>query len=151
MITGSLALVVLLCLATTARNALYHDAVLLWSDAVQKSPDKARPHNNLGHAYAQQGKWDLAIEEFRIALTLQPDYPLAQRESSQRLPTARGPGLEPAPSRVPDSPALRTNACAYRRSWAACSHRSRTFNPTNSKWVPSFDILAIKQRPALLV
>ena len=78
MITASLALVVLLCLATTARNALYHDAVLLWSDAIQKSPDKARPHNNLGHAYAQQGKWDLAIEEFRIALTLQPDYPLAQ-------------------------------------------------------------------------
>jgi Flp pilus assembly protein TadD len=79
MTTASLALVVLLCLATTARNALYHDAVLLWSDAIQKSPDKARPHNNLGHAYAQQGKWDLAIEEFRIALTLQPDYPLAQQ------------------------------------------------------------------------
>ncbi|GAC1399084.1 MAG: membrane protein [Chloroflexota bacterium] len=79
MVTGSLALVVLLCLATTARNALYHDAVLLWSDAVQKSPQKARPHNNLGHAYAEQGKLDLAIEEFRIALTLQPDYPLAQK------------------------------------------------------------------------
>jgi Flp pilus assembly protein TadD len=75
----SLALVVLLCLATNARNDLYRDAVLLWSDAVQKSPYKARPHNNLGHAYTQQGKWDLAIEEFRIALMLKPDYPLAQQ------------------------------------------------------------------------
>ncbi len=75
----SLALVVLLCLATNARNHLYRDAVLLWSDAVQKSPYKARPHNNLGHAYTQQGKWDLAIEEFRIALMLKPDYPLAQQ------------------------------------------------------------------------
>lgn len=74
-----LALVVLLCLATNARNDLYHDAIRLWSDAVEKSPGKARPHNNLGHAYAREGKWDLAIEEFRTALTLQPDYPLAQR------------------------------------------------------------------------
>jgi tetratricopeptide (TPR) repeat protein len=76
--TMSLTLVVLLCLATKTRNPLYHDAILLWSDAVHKAPDKARPHNNLGHAYAQRGEWDLAIEEFRMALTLQPDYPLAQ-------------------------------------------------------------------------
>jgi len=75
----SLAFVVLLGLATNARNDLYRDAILLWSDAVQKSPGKARPHNNLGHAYAQRGEWDLAIEEFRLALTLRPDYPLAQR------------------------------------------------------------------------
>jgi protein O-mannosyl-transferase len=75
----SLTLIVLLCLATNVRNHLYHDAILLWSDAVKKSPGKARPHNNLGHAYAEHGEWNLAIEEFRIALTLQPDYSLAQR------------------------------------------------------------------------
>lgn len=75
----SLALAVLLCLATNARNHLYQDAILLWSDAVHKSPHKARPHNNLGHAYALRDEWDLAIEEFRMALTLQPDYPLAQQ------------------------------------------------------------------------
>jgi tetratricopeptide (TPR) repeat protein len=75
----SLALVVFLCVSTNMRNELYRDAVLLWSDAVQKSPHKARPHNNLGHAYAQQREWDLAIEEFRIALMLKPDYPLAQQ------------------------------------------------------------------------
>ncbi|MDH5775950.1 MAG: tetratricopeptide repeat protein, partial [Nitrospirota bacterium] len=45
---------------------------------VHKSPQKARPHNNLGHAYALQGDWTHAIEEFRVALTLQPDYILAQ-------------------------------------------------------------------------
>ena len=77
--TVSLSLVVLLCFSTNARNNLYRDAVLLWSDVVEKSPGKARPHNNLGHAYAREGKWDLAIEEFRTALTLRPDYPLAQR------------------------------------------------------------------------
>jgi protein O-mannosyl-transferase len=77
--TVSLTLVMLLCLATNTRNHLYQDAILLWSDAVHKSPHKARPHNNLGHAYALRGEWDLAIEEFRMALTLQPDYPLAQQ------------------------------------------------------------------------
>ena len=75
----SLSLVVLLCFSTNARNDLYRDAVLLWSDAVEKSPGKARPHNNLGHAYALRDEWDLAIEEFRMALTLQPAYPLAQQ------------------------------------------------------------------------
>ena len=73
-----LAWVLALCLLTVQRNALYQDPVLLWSDTVHKSPQKARPHNNLGHAYALQGDWTHAIEEFRVALTLKPDYWLAQ-------------------------------------------------------------------------
>ena len=79
--TGSLALVVVmgLCLFTYQRNVLYRDAVLLWSDAVEKSPHKARPHNNLGYAYTLRGDWDRAIEEFRIAARLNPDYALAQQ------------------------------------------------------------------------
>lgn len=72
------AVVAALCLLTLQRNALYRDPVLLWSDAVAKSPYKARPHNNLGHAYAQSGQWERAIEEFRVAARLKPDYVLAQ-------------------------------------------------------------------------
>ena len=74
----ALGLVLLLCFFTYQRNFLYRDQVSLWSDTVQKSPNKARPHNNLGHAYALQGDWDQAIEEFRIAARLDPDYALAQ-------------------------------------------------------------------------
>lgn len=66
------------CSLTFQRNMLYHDPVLLWSDAVAKSPLKARPHNNLGHALAVKGKWDQAITEFRTAVTLDPNYALAQ-------------------------------------------------------------------------
>jgi tetratricopeptide (TPR) repeat protein len=73
------ALVLVLCLFTYQRNQLYHDQISLWSDAVLKSPNKARPHNNLGHAYALQGDWDRAIEEFRTAVRLDPDYILAQQ------------------------------------------------------------------------
>ncbi|MDH4152370.1 MAG: hypothetical protein OEV01_01155 [Nitrospira sp.] len=72
-------LVAILCVFTYQRNQLYQDRLLLWSDAVQKSPNKARPHNNLGYAYSLHGDWDHAIEEFRIAARLDPDFILAQQ------------------------------------------------------------------------
>ena len=67
-----------LCVMTFQRNTLYQDQVSLWSDTVAKSPHKARPHNNLGHAYALQGEWDRAIDEFRLAVQLDHHYTLAQ-------------------------------------------------------------------------
>ncbi|MEO6308710.1 MAG: tetratricopeptide repeat protein [Nitrospiraceae bacterium] len=72
-------LVLALCLFTDQRNRLYQDRLLLWSDAVLKSPNKARPHNNLGYAYALHGDWGRAIEEFRTAARLDPDFILAQQ------------------------------------------------------------------------
>ena len=74
-----LGVVLVLGISTHQRNLLYRDEVSLWSDTVLKSPNKARPHNNLGHAYAMQGNWDQAIEEFRIAARLDPDYTLARK------------------------------------------------------------------------
>lgn len=75
----TLAMVLALGVATHQRNLLYRDEVSLWSDTVRKSPNKARPHNNLGHAYAMQDNWDRAIEEFRIAARLDPDYAPARK------------------------------------------------------------------------
>ena len=73
-----LAAALILGLITVQRNELYRDPVLLWSDTVEKSPQKARPHNNLGHAYALRDDWDRAIEEYRTAARLNPDYARAQ-------------------------------------------------------------------------
>ena len=78
--TGAAVLLVLvLCAFTYERNVLYSDPVLLWSDTIKKSPHKARPRNNLGHAYALQDNWERALEEFRIAVQLDPDYALAKK------------------------------------------------------------------------
>lgn len=63
---------------TVQRNALYQEPVRLWTDAVRQSPAKARPRNNLGYAYAQAGDWERAIDEFRMAVQLDPHYVLAQ-------------------------------------------------------------------------
>jgi tetratricopeptide (TPR) repeat protein len=71
--------VFVLCLFTYQRNQLYQDRLLLWSDAVRKSPNKARPHNNLGYAYALRDDWDRAIDEFRAAARLDPDFIIAQQ------------------------------------------------------------------------
>ncbi len=72
------ALAIVLVVATFARNSIYSDPIALWSDAVQKSPTKARPHINLGHAYYLTGDLDRATEQFRIGLALDPDNPIAQ-------------------------------------------------------------------------
>ena len=72
-------LVIALCMFTYQRNVLYSDPVLLWSDTIKKSPQKARPRNNLGHAYALRDDWERALEEFRIAVQLDPDYVLAKK------------------------------------------------------------------------
>ena len=60
---------------TYERNTVYSDRVAFWQDCVDKSPRKARPHNNLGVALADQGYHDQAIKEYRKALEIDPLYP----------------------------------------------------------------------------
>jgi protein O-mannosyl-transferase len=57
---------------TVARNRVYSDEVSFWSDAARKSPLKARTRNNLGYALFRAGDMDGALEEFRLALQLDP-------------------------------------------------------------------------------
>jgi tetratricopeptide (TPR) repeat protein len=67
------ALLAALALVTWRRNSLYADPVALWRDAVRKSPDKARPHANLGWSLYVAGELDAALGELREALRLEPD------------------------------------------------------------------------------
>jgi len=66
--------VVMLCaLWTYERNKVWGDAVSLWEDCVKKSPQKARPHYNLGFALEKQGRTDDAIDQYLEALRINPD------------------------------------------------------------------------------
>ena len=66
-------------------NRTYEYQLSLWLDTVQNSPDKARPHNNLGFAYALEGEPENARQHYLTALRLKPDYELA-RNNLAHLP-----------------------------------------------------------------
>jgi tetratricopeptide (TPR) repeat protein len=59
---------------TVLRNQVYADEISLWQDTAMKSPDKARVHNNLGHAYLLAQRHDEARREFSTALQLDPRH-----------------------------------------------------------------------------
>jgi len=63
--------------AAYARNSVWKNDLTLWGDVVAKSPDKARPHSNLGTAYLGVGATREAVNEFLIALEIRPEYPEA--------------------------------------------------------------------------
>jgi len=67
--------VLILSGATYARNKVWMSKVSLWEDVVSKSPDKARPRNNLGVFYYEAGYLDKAGREFQAALKINPGYP----------------------------------------------------------------------------
>lgn len=67
-VVASTAVCAALAVATARRVELWSSTRLLWSDAVAKSPDKARPHLGLGNAYRSAGQHERALEEYRAAL-----------------------------------------------------------------------------------
>lgn len=64
----------LFAVMTYARNVTWATKVSLWEDVVRKSPSLAYPHNNLGVAYMEQGRFDDAAREFLSALAIKPDH-----------------------------------------------------------------------------
>jgi tetratricopeptide (TPR) repeat protein len=69
--------VIVLLAMTVRRNPVFASNVTLWEDAEKKSPEKPRPHLNLGQAYQNSGRKDDALREYEHALTLNPDLHVA--------------------------------------------------------------------------
>jgi len=65
-------LVLLFSVWTWQRNVLWSNPINFWNDNVKKSPQKPRPHLNLGNYYAKNGKYEQAVREFKTALSLNP-------------------------------------------------------------------------------
>ncbi|OGT98065.1 MAG: hypothetical protein A2X80_08910 [Geobacteraceae bacterium GWB2_52_12] len=64
---------VTLCFSTYMRNTLWKSEVDIWRDSVSKSPEKSRPHANLGVAYGKQEQVAEALLQFDSAVSLAPD------------------------------------------------------------------------------
>ncbi|MGD8671632.1 MAG: tetratricopeptide repeat protein, partial [Desulfobacterales bacterium] len=64
-------------IGTYVRNQAWTSAVAIWQDSVSKSPQKARPYNNLGVALATAGRVEEAYQMYRRALQIKPDYATA--------------------------------------------------------------------------
>jgi len=73
-VTIMCALIGLFSFWTYHRNSVWGDDVTFWRDCVNKSPQKARPHSNLGLALANQGQRTEAIEHYSEALRISPNY-----------------------------------------------------------------------------
>jgi tetratricopeptide (TPR) repeat protein len=79
-IGGSAVVALLLSGATLARNRVWASDLALWSDAVSKSPGKARPWFNLGTALAELGRDQEAVEPMRRAVQLDPGWAKARAQ-----------------------------------------------------------------------
>jgi tetratricopeptide (TPR) repeat protein len=64
----------LLSLRTIARNRDWQNQDSLWLATAKTSPSSAQNHNNLGDLYGRRGELDKAVEHFKKAIELQPNY-----------------------------------------------------------------------------
>ncbi|MBI3610943.1 MAG: tetratricopeptide repeat protein [Nitrospirae bacterium] len=83
---GCLILIVgLFSYLTVERNGIWRDEVKLWEDTVRKSPPAALPRNYLGSLYFSHGQTEKAVQEFQMALKLEPDNPDVHRNRGVAL------------------------------------------------------------------
>ncbi len=61
-------------LATHLRNQVWQSEITLWEDVFKKSPRKARPYDELGLAYARQGRFSEAVPLYQQAIALNPNF-----------------------------------------------------------------------------
>jgi tetratricopeptide (TPR) repeat protein len=71
--------------ATWHRTAVYQSEVRLWTDTVAKVPRSPRAYASLGIAHVRAGAPERALQAYRRALELQPDYADAQSDYATAL------------------------------------------------------------------
>ncbi len=67
-------ILILYTIVSYNRNHIWKDDFTLWSDAVMKSPNKARPNYELGRAYSDYNDFDSAYHYMKRATELDPAF-----------------------------------------------------------------------------
>ena len=57
------------------RNKVWRSEITLWEDCVKKSPNKNRPHYNLGLNYYNKGRYQESVEAYKKAIHIKPNEP----------------------------------------------------------------------------
>jgi len=78
-------LLLVLGTATWQRTWAYENREALWSDTLSKDPNCWAGHNNLGLIFFGRGQVDEAIDHFRKALQIYPNYPEAHSNLGNAL------------------------------------------------------------------
>ena len=86
--------VIALAGTTFARNQVWGSHLSFWSDVVEKSPNKARPHYNLALALDKQGRPEEAFQHAVMAARLEPEKAYAHNLIGSIM--ARGGNYEQA-------------------------------------------------------
>jgi tetratricopeptide (TPR) repeat protein len=73
-LSAAVLVLVLLGVATFQRNHVWGNSMRLWQDVLAKSPNKARPHNDLAVALMGEGRIWEAIPLLSRALNIEPSY-----------------------------------------------------------------------------
>jgi protein O-mannosyl-transferase len=71
---ASLFVTLVLCERTVQQVTVWEDSVSLWTHTLQGNPLSIVAHNNLGRALAARGDPERALEHFRRAVEIYPDY-----------------------------------------------------------------------------
>jgi len=82
---ASVGLVVALCHATFAQNAIWDTPLSLWMQGVRVSPDSSVAHVNLADALATNGHPRSAIRFYRVGLALEPGDSIAASHLGRAL------------------------------------------------------------------
>ena len=72
-VMAALAVMVALAWATVSRNALYCDAITMWTDVLKTNDKNPRAYQSIARILAEQGKGDQAIAEYEKALACDSD------------------------------------------------------------------------------
>ncbi len=84
-------LAVVFGLLTASRNSDYRSRLSIWRDTVAKSPGNVRAHDSLGDALLDAGRLKEAIQEYTLALGLDPDDPREHYNLGHALAVAGRP------------------------------------------------------------
>lgn len=71
---GWILIIIIFIYTTASSSAAWKNDITLFKKIIEKSPDAAFAHNNLGNVYADQGRLDEAIKEYLTALKIKPYY-----------------------------------------------------------------------------